>query len=153
MFTRSSFFLYLCLTIELHNTQASKDKERYAREMKDYTPPEGFNTKDSGKKKKSKKDPNAPKGGKSAYMCFVQENRSKIKEESPDLSFGELGKALGEKWKVISSEEKAKYEELAKKDKDRFKEEMVAYEAKKEDEAGDETDGMDDDDDDDSDDE
>jgi HMG (high mobility group) box len=83
--------------------KVAKDKERYAREMEGYTPPEGSGGKESGKKKKAKKDPNAPKGAKSAYMFFVQENREKIKEESPDISFGEMGKALGEKWKVVGA--------------------------------------------------
>lgn len=33
------------------------------------------------------------------------------------MTFGEVGKVLGEKWKNISASEKAKYEEMAKKDK------------------------------------
>ncbi|KAG7356185.1 HMG high mobility group box-containing protein [Nitzschia inconspicua] len=128
--------------------KVTKEKERYAREMKDYTPPEGFGGEEDGKKKKAKKDPNAPKGAKGAYTFFMQEYRDKIKDESPDLSFGEIGKALGEKWKVIGAEEKAKFEEMAKKDKERHKREMAEHKAKKEEDAGDDSDGVDDDDDD-----
>ena len=40
------------------------------------------------KKKRTKKDPNAPKKALSAFMIFSQENRSKIKEANPDASFG-----------------------------------------------------------------
>lgn len=40
-----------------------------------------------------------------------------MKKENPDISFGEVGKALGDKWKNISATEKAKYDEMAKKDK------------------------------------
>jgi hypothetical protein len=40
------------------------------------------------KKKRDKKDPNAPKRGLSAYMFFSQANRQKIKEENPDATFG-----------------------------------------------------------------
>lgn len=40
-----------------------------------------------------------------------------VKKENPDISFGEVGKALGDKWKNISASDKAKYEEMAKKDK------------------------------------
>jgi hypothetical protein len=38
--------------------------------------------------KRSKKDPNAPKRGLSAYMFFSQANRNKVKEENPEASFG-----------------------------------------------------------------
>jgi ribosome-binding protein aMBF1 (putative translation factor) len=132
----------------------AKEKERYAREMKDYIPQERFDSKETGKTKKAKKDPNAPKGAKGAYMYFSSEYRDRIKEENPDMSFGEIGKALGEKWKVISSEEKSKFEKLAKKDKERHQRELAEYQSKQKlAEAAKDSDGMDDDDDDDSDDE
>jgi tRNA U34 5-carboxymethylaminomethyl modifying enzyme MnmG/GidA len=129
----------------------TKDKERYAREMKTYIPPKGSLEKG---KKKAKKDPNAPKGAKGAYMYFSQEYREQLKQDNPDMTFGEIGKALGEKWKVISADEKAKFEEMAKKDKERFKREMTDFKAKqKSEEPEDDSDGMDDDDDDSEDDE
>ena len=53
-----------------------------------------------------------------------------MKEEQPELSFGAMGKALGEKWKSIEPKDKTKYEELAKKDKERYEKEKAAYEAK-----------------------
>lgn len=40
-----------------------------------------------------------------------------VKKENPEISFGEVGKVLGEKWKAIGATEKAKFEEMAKKDK------------------------------------
>jgi structure-specific recognition protein 1 len=40
--------------------------------------------------KKAKKDPNAPKRPTSTYFFWMAENRSKVKEEFPDLSFGDL---------------------------------------------------------------
>jgi structure-specific recognition protein 1 len=135
--------------------KVAADKERYVKEMKDYTPSAEFAVAamETGKKKKAKKDPNAPKGAKGAYMFFSTENREKLKKENPDMSFGDLGKALGEQWKMISADEKAKYEEMAKNDKERHKKEMSEYTAKqkadeKKAEAAD-SDGMDDDDDDD----
>ena len=39
-------------------------------------------------KAKAKKDPNAPKRGLSAFMCFSVEARPKLKKEQPDLAFG-----------------------------------------------------------------
>lgn len=42
-------------------------------------------------KKKTKKDPNAPKKPLSAYMLFVQQNRPSIVARNPSASFAELG--------------------------------------------------------------
>jgi hypothetical protein len=42
----------------------------------------------------------------SAYMFFVQDWRDRIKSENPDVTFGEVGKLLGAKWKEMSPAEK-----------------------------------------------
>merc|ERR1711971_187611 len=113
---------------------AAKDRERYEREMENYTPPSDDSDSDSDsdsdvpkRKKRKKKDPNAPKRASSAYMFFVKENRAKVKEENPDLSFGELGKLMGEKYRNLTEEEKKPYLEAAEKDKERSKRETEAY--------------------------
>jgi hypothetical protein len=36
-------------------------------------------------------------------MFFVQDYRDRIKEENPDVSFGETGKLLGAKWKEMDA--------------------------------------------------
>ena len=69
------------------------------------------------KSSRRKKDPNAPKRALSAYMFFANENRDIIKSENPDVSFGQVGKLLGEKWKALSPEEREPYEAKAKADK------------------------------------
>lgn len=56
---------------------------------------------ESGRKKKAKKDPNAPKKPLSAYMLWLQENRPLIKRENPGASLGEIGKRAGEMWKAL----------------------------------------------------
>ena len=82
---------------EPYEEMARKDKERYKKEMANYVPPsESEDESDSNKKGKGKKttkkekDPNAPKRGKSSFMFFSTEWRSKIKEENPTATFGEL---------------------------------------------------------------
>ncbi|KAJ8654232.1 hypothetical protein O0I10_010054 [Lichtheimia ornata] len=77
---------------------------------------------DGGKKRK---DPNAPKRGRSAYMFFSQEQRSTIKEENPDASFGDIGRLLGQKWKGLTDEEKKPYNDKAAADKQRYEEEKA----------------------------
>ncbi|KAK5773840.1 high-mobility group nucleosome-binding protein PWA37_003813 [Arxiozyma heterogenica] len=83
------------------------------------------------KSSRRKKDPNAPKRALSAYMFFANENRDIIKSENPDVSFGQVGKLLGEKWKALSPEEREPYEAKAKADKRRYESEKELYLATK----------------------
>ncbi|KAI7891561.1 high mobility group box domain-containing protein [Mucor mucedo] len=78
------------------------------------------------KKRKAKKDPSAPKRGLSAYMFFSQDQRSTVKEESPDATFGQIGKILGEKWKSMTDEQKKPYVDKAEADKKRYESEKAA---------------------------
>jgi hypothetical protein len=79
------------------------------------------------KKTKKAKDPNAPKKALSAYMFFATENRAAIKAENPNLTFGELAKAVGDKWKTMSDEDKKPYTDKATADKARYEREKAAY--------------------------
>ncbi|KAL8698565.1 MAG: hypothetical protein Q9201_006497 [Fulgogasparrea decipioides] len=76
---------------------------------------------------KKKKDPNAPKRGLSAYMFFANENRDSVREENPGITFGQVGKVLGEKWKALNSKQREPYEAKAKADKDRYESEKASY--------------------------
>ncbi|GES58528.1 non-histone chromosomal protein 6 [Aspergillus terreus] len=76
-----------------------------------------------------KKDPNAPKRGLSAYMFFANENRDKVREENPGITFGQVGKMLGEKWKALSEDDRRPYEEKAAADKKRYEDEKASYHA------------------------
>ena len=49
----------------------------------------------------------------SAYMCFSQCNRDKIKKENPSLSFGQLGKLIDNNWKKLSPTEKEVYTKMS----------------------------------------
>lgn len=120
-----------------YESKANADKSRYDAEMKKYSPPDAdsdddvSSTKKKGTKKQSKKDPNAPKKGLSAFMFFSKIMRPKLKQENPDMSFGDLGKLIGQKYRELSPEELSKYEAMANNDKKRFERENEAYEAKK----------------------
>jgi len=83
---------------------------------------------------KKKKDPNAPKRGLSAYMFFANEQRDVVREENPGISFGQVGKLLGERWKALSESERRPYEEKAQADKKRYEDEKASYNAGDEDE-------------------
>ena len=108
--------------------RAEKDKQRYKTEMASYEPPDdGSDEEDEAPKKKAKKDPNAPKRGKSSYFFYMDAMRDKVKQDNPEASFSEIGKLLGAGWKKLSSDEKAKYEKMAEKDKQRYQKEMAGY--------------------------
>ena len=50
-----------------------------------------------------------PKRPPTSYMLFAKEKRPEIIKKSPELTFGEVGKALGDAWKALSDAQKAKY--------------------------------------------
>ena len=84
----------------------------------------------STEKKKTtrkKKDPNAQKRSLSAYMFFANENRDIVRAENPGISFGQVGRLLGEKWKALSTEDKTPYENKAAADKKRYEKEKAEY--------------------------
>ena len=85
------------------NEKAKKDKLRYQKEMEDYSAPSddddsSDDDSDGGKGKKKakakskaeKKDPNAPKRPKDAYMFYADSVRTQIREENPDLSMPDV---------------------------------------------------------------
>eukprot|EP00897_Mesotaenium_endlicherianum_P006283 jgi/Mesen1/5683/ME000288S04896 len=90
---------------------------------------EGGDDEGGGKKKQArkKKDPNAPKRALSGFMYFSQAEREVLKQENPSMAFGDIGKAIGERWKAMSGEQKAPYENKAKADKARYAEQMAGY--------------------------
>ena len=112
-----------------YEEKANADKKRYAEEMANYEPPEDDDDDgdDEPTKKKAKKDKNAPKSARSAYMYFGNDMREKIKAENPDLTFAEINKQLGERRKALDSDEKQQYEDMAAEDKKRYKKEMANY--------------------------
>jgi len=112
--------------------EAAEDKARYEREMAEYTPPIGFDEKGRNvqakkTKRKKRRDPAAPKRGLTAYVWFGHEERPKIQQEFPNISFQEVGRKLGERWRAMGAEEKAKYDVKAAIDKERYSRESEAY--------------------------
>lgn len=85
-------------------------------------------TKSRGVEKK-KKDPNAPKRGLSAYMFFANDQRDNVREENPGITFGQVGKVLGDRWKALSEKDRQPYEKKAAADKKRYEDEKAKYAA------------------------
>ncbi|KAM7257176.1 hypothetical protein ACFE04_012917 [Oxalis oulophora] len=89
---------------------------------------------DNNKKKtKKEKDPLKPKQPMSAFFLFSNERRAALLTENKNVL--EVAKILGEEWKNMSEKQKAPYEELAKKNKEKYLDEMEVYKQMKTDEA------------------
>ena len=63
----------------------------------------------------------------SAYFFFLADERENIKRDNPDIKVTEVSKVAGQRWKEISAENKAKYEKLAKDDKERYEREKKEF--------------------------
>jgi len=109
--------------------KSATDKIRYLNEMKSYVPPSDDSDSGDGKtkKKKKKKDPNRPKKNLTSYLLFSNAVRNDVKQKNPDATFGDLSKLISKRFKVITVEERAKFDKLAAKDKIRYQKEMKSY--------------------------
>jgi hypothetical protein len=63
-------------------------------------------------KRKKKGTPKA-----SGFLLFCKEKRVKIKKEKPELSFGDISKEVGKRWKRLSDDKKAEYNLQAKEER------------------------------------
>jgi len=106
--------------------KAELDKLRYQEEMKHYVP---MDDPTGGKRKKAKKDPNAPKRNMSAYFLFSVHIRPTVKEENPDAAFGDIARIISAQYKALKPDERQKWDEKAAADKERYQREMEAYRA------------------------
>jgi len=61
------------------------------------------------------------------------EERVAVRERNPEMAFPDVGRAIGAKWKILSAEEKQKWEAMAAQDKLRYQRELNEYESQKKD--------------------
>lgn len=60
-------------------------------------------------------------------MFFSSAKRPKLREQNPSAGIGDIAKQLGAAWKIMTPEQKAPYEEAAKKDRKRYEQEMELF--------------------------
>merc|ERR1719264_1966162 len=102
---------------------ADNDKQRFRQEKAEYN----MSPKGGYKQTRAKKDPNAPKRPLCGFMMFSNEERVKVRELMPNAGVGELGKELGKRWAEAPPDVRAKYNEMAAQDKNRFQREKQEY--------------------------
>ncbi|KAL5750047.1 hypothetical protein ACOSP7_024650 [Xanthoceras sorbifolium] len=85
------------------------------------------------KKTKKEKDPLKPKQPMSAFFVFSNERRAALLAENKNVL--EVAKITGEEWKNMTEKQRAPYEEMAKKNKEKYNQEMEAYKQMKDEES------------------
>ena len=71
-----------------------------------------------------------PKRPLSAFFHFLQEIRPKVMAANPDQKLTDIAMTTAIMWKELNLEEKQKYMNLMKEDKERYQKEKEEYEAK-----------------------
>lgn len=104
---------------EPYTTAADKDANRFQEEMANYVPDQKY-LQPKQKKRKRVKEVGEPKRAMTAFMFFSNCTRSDVVAEHPELKIGGIAKILGERWNNMSDEQKAPYQEMTNKDKERF---------------------------------
>jgi hypothetical protein len=100
---------------------ARKDKYRFMTEKSLYKGPW------EQKKRRAKKDPNAPKRPMSAFLKYSQTRRKVVKEENPDMSNTDVSCLLGEMWRNGSVADLAPYVDLEKLERADYKERIKTW--------------------------
>ena len=77
--------------------------------------------------KRRKKDPMAPKAPLNGYLVYFNEERVSMRQQNPNMSFGELTKVIAVKWKELAADEKTRYIAQAELNKERYVKEMDEY--------------------------
>ncbi|KAJ2492495.1 High mobility group [Coemansia sp. RSA 2050] len=78
-------------------------------------------------RKKTKKDPDAPKHPMSAFLYYLTSERPRLAEHLSDMSIGQQTKIIAKQWKTLDESDRAPWEKLAKHDKDRYARERREY--------------------------
>jgi len=99
-------------------------------EFSNGTPEKAIEGKNRGWPKGKRRYPKgvgAPKQPLSGYVHFLNERRESVRGENPDITFSDLSKKLAAEWSALAEPDKNKYNEMAKRDKDRYDKEFSEY--------------------------
>ena len=82
---------------------------------------------DKKKSTKKDKDPNAPKKARTSYIIFSGEEGKKIRQAHPEMSTPDVMREVGRRWGLLQPQDKARFEEEAAADKERYTGQMESY--------------------------
>ena len=106
---------------------AAEDKARYDAEMANYEPIYVEPERRRPHRRRRRRDPDAPKAAKTAFICFSSEKRDEICIQYPELGFADQMKRIGQLWNEMTEQDKQEWNEKARLDKMRFDKEMLEY--------------------------
>lgn len=92
-------------------TEAKLDKERYQKEL------DAFWKENPQELIQNRTKKNHVKKPCSAYALYLKEVKEEIKKDNPKMKMADVLKIVSERWKQLNSQEKAKYNEIAEKEK------------------------------------
>jgi high mobility group protein B2 len=101
---------------------SKQDKERYAREMANYTPTTQV---DEPKLKRRKKDPDAPKRPLTTYMAFVSHHQKLVAGQYDKQK--DVLQHISNLWRNATNKDKKKFAQEANADRARYQREMANY--------------------------
>jgi hypothetical protein len=103
---------------------AETDRARYFHELVSYVPPP--RTAKTGRKRKRRKDRNAPKR-LSVYFLYQNTMREQFQRENPEMDFGQLATYTSQMYKKLTPQEKATWIARSQQDKARYDAELATY--------------------------
>lgn len=109
--------------------QENKDKDK-TKLVEEWNSEKNLNALESFFNKKKVRDLNKPKRGKSSYLHFCDDYRASVKEKFPTYTNKQILNHLGNLWKDLKTENPSiveKYENIAKEERDEYKEKMQIY--------------------------
>uniref|UniRef100_A0A7N0R873 HMG box domain-containing protein n=1 Tax=Kalanchoe fedtschenkoi TaxID=63787 RepID=A0A7N0R873_KALFE len=80
----------------------------------------------SGRRRRRGGDPARPKPNRSGYNFYFAEEHQKLKSQFPDRE-REFTKMIGASWNNLTADEKAVYQDIGMKDKERYEKEKKEY--------------------------
>ena len=69
----------------------------------------------------------APKPPSSGFVCFRNKRRETVCTKNPDITFSDLSRKLASEWVELVEDDRVKYHEQAKRDKERYAKEFSDY--------------------------
>lgn len=104
-------------TRQIYEQKAKQEKLKYASELSDFC--KTYPTEPIQRPRNYIKKPC------NAYGYFLKEMKEEIRKQNPEMRMCEVLRIVGEKWKLLSAENKEKYELQAEASKKNFKEEVT----------------------------
>jgi hypothetical protein len=79
------------------------------------------------KRKHRRKDPHAPKKPRAAFVYFCELQRPHVVSANPGIAANDVTRRCSERWRNMTTEEKAAYQALADQDRERYSAELALY--------------------------